>query len=292
MTEILSIAFTVSLVVFMAGNLLDMGLRLRIEDALVGLRNPRFVIHSLVWAFVLCPAVAWLLTSVVPMEPSYALGLMLVSMAPCAPFLPVMVEKAHGSLGYTASFMVLAAFGSVVYLPLAVPFVVTGVSVSAWAIAKPLLLLVLLPLAIGMATYRAAPTLAATVQPPVKTITAIGTVVMLVLLMILHGRGFLGSAGSYATATLLAFLLIVTIASYGLSFGLLPEQKSVLSLGICTRNAGAALAALYVVPDVDPRAVIGAVLVVPLMTVVSLLAAHWFAGHTGGRLPLNVEAHP
>jgi bile acid:Na+ symporter, BASS family len=288
-TEILSTAFKISLVVFMAGNLLDMGLGLKLQDAVVGLRNPRFVAHSLVWSFVLCPALAWLATIVVPLEAPYAMGLMLVSMAPCAPFLPAVVGKARGSLGYTASFMLLAAVGTVVYMPIAVPLVVKGATVSAWEIAKPLLTLVLAPMAFGMAVFRTAPALAARLQPPVKAITLVGTIIMLVLLMVLYGKGFLGSAGSYATLTLTGFLIVVTAASYALGIGLSPDQKSVLSLGICTRNAGAALAALYAVPDLDPRAVIAAALVVPLMVIISVLAARWFAGRAGAA-PVEVEA--
>jgi bile acid:Na+ symporter, BASS family len=290
MTEMLSIAFKISLVIFMAGNLLDMGLRLKIQDALVGLRHGRFVVHSLLWSFVLCPALAYLATVVVPLDQPYAVSLLLVSMAPCAPFLPAMVGKARGDLGYTASFMLLAAFGTVVYMPVVVPLVVKGVTVSAWGIAKPLVMLVLVPMAIGMATFRAAPALAAKLQPAVKTITTIGTIIMLALLMVLYGKGFLGSAGSYASVTLAGFLIVVTAASYGLAFGLSPDQKSVLSLGICTRNAGAALAALYAVPDLDPRAVIGAALVVPIMVIVSILAARWFAGRVAA-VPEKIEAH-
>jgi BASS family bile acid:Na+ symporter len=282
MTEILAIVFKVALVIFMAGNLLDMGLRLQVQNALVGLRNPRFVIHSLLWSFVLCPALAYVITLVVPLEPPYAMGLLLVSMAPCAPFLPMMVEKARGDLGHTASFMLLAAVGTVVYMPLAVPLVVKGVTVSAWEIARPLLTLVLAPLSVGMITLRAAPALASRLQPLVKKVTGIATIVMLAAMLLLYGRGFIGSAGSYATATLLGYLVAVTAASYGLAFGLSPGQKSVLSLGVCTRNAGAALAALGAVPDVDPRAIIVAVLVVPIMILVSLPAARWFAGRSGG----------
>jgi bile acid:Na+ symporter, BASS family len=280
-TEMLSIVFKASLVIFMAGNLLDMGLRLRIQDALVGFRNRRFVIQSLLWSFVLCPALAWVATLVVPLEPPYAMGLLLVSMAPCAPFLPMVVERAKGDLGYTASFMFLAAVGTVVYMPLAVPFVVKGVSVSAWEIAKPLLTLVLAPLAVGMATFRAAPAFASRFQPLVKRITGIATLIMLASMLLLYGKGFLGSAGSYATATLVGYLVVVAAASYGLAFRLAQDQKSVLSLGVCTRNAGAALAALGAVPDVDPRAIIVAALTVPIMLIISLAAARWFAGRVG-----------
>jgi len=43
MTDMLDLLLKASIVVFMAGNLLDMGLRLNPPDALRGLRAPRFV---------------------------------------------------------------------------------------------------------------------------------------------------------------------------------------------------------------------------------------------------------
>ena len=61
MDDILTILLKISLVIFMAGNLLDLGLRLKIGDTLKGIKNFRFVVHSLLWGFLIIPAVAWLL---------------------------------------------------------------------------------------------------------------------------------------------------------------------------------------------------------------------------------------
>ena len=57
--ETLDALLKISLVIFMAGNLLDMGLRLKLGTALVGLRNMRFVSFNLLWCFFLGPPVAW-----------------------------------------------------------------------------------------------------------------------------------------------------------------------------------------------------------------------------------------
>ena len=56
MNDVLMVLLKISLVIFMAGNLLDMGLRLDPRDALRGLRNVRFVGYVLLWGFLLCPA--------------------------------------------------------------------------------------------------------------------------------------------------------------------------------------------------------------------------------------------
>ncbi|HWS75154.1 MAG TPA: bile acid:sodium symporter [Quisquiliibacterium sp.] len=272
----------ISLVIFMAGNLLDMGLRLRLGTALVGLRNARFVGFSLLWCFLLGPAVAYGLTRLVPLEAPYAMGLILVGMAPCAPFLPTVVDRARGDLGYTASFMLLASVGMVAFMPFAVPLLVEGLSVSAWVIAKPLLAVVLAPLAVGMATLRRAPDFAARVQPVVKKITGLATIAMLGLCLLIYGGAFIGSAGSYAALTQVLFYAAVTAGSYALAFGLPQNQKSVLSLGVCTRNLGAAFAPLFAVAGVDERAIVMVALGVPLQTIAAIVAARVFAGRAEG----------
>ena len=274
--ETLNALLKISLVIFMAGNLLDMGLRLKLGTALVGLRNMRFVSLSLLWCFVLGPAVAWGITQVIPLEPPYAMGLILIGLAPCAPFLPAMVDRARGDLGYTASFMLLASVGMVAYMPLAVPLLVQGLSVSAWVVAKPLLAVVLVPLVIGMVTLRRAPGFAARAQPVVKKITGLVTIIMLVLCLVVYGEAFIGSAGSYATLAQVIFYCAVTAGSYMLAFGLPQNRRSVLALGVCTRNLGAAFAPLFAVAGIDERAIVMVALGVPLQTIAAVVAARVF----------------
>jgi BASS family bile acid:Na+ symporter len=282
MTETLNALLKISLVIFMAGNLLGMGLQLRLGTALVGLRNARFVSYSLLWCFVLGPAVAWGLTRLIPLAPPYAMGLILIGLTPCAPFLPMMVDRARGDMSYTASFMLLASVGMVAIMPFAVPLLVDGLSVTAWMVAKPLLSVVLVPLVIGMVTLRRAPDFAGRAQPVVKKITGIATIIMLLLCVVIYGEGFVGSAGSFATLTQVIFYAIVTAGAYALAFGLPQDQKSVLALGVCTRNLGAAFAPLFAVAGTDERAIVMVALGVPLQTIAAMVAARVFAGRAGG----------
>jgi BASS family bile acid:Na+ symporter len=141
--DALLLPLKISLVIFMAGNLLDMGLRVSLADALRGLRSVRLVAYTLVWGFALGPAIAYAVTRIIPLEPYYATGLLLLGMTPCAPFLPGVVSKAKGDLGFTAAFMILASAGAVVFMPFAVPLMVEGLTVSASAITRPLLAVVL-----------------------------------------------------------------------------------------------------------------------------------------------------
>ena len=275
MTTTLMLLFKITLAIFMAGSLLEMGLRLNLQDAFRGLRNARFVVYTLLWSFVLVPALAYGITLLIPLQAPYALGLLLLGMAPCAPFVPGLVDKAKGDLGFTAAFMLLASVGTVVCMPFTVPLLTTGPSASAWAIAKPLLIVVLLPMAIGVIIRRQADAFASKLLPFAKKLAGIFGLLWSVLCLVIYGKGLLGLAGEFALASELLFFGVIFLGTYWLGFGLPYEQKIVLSVGVTTRNLGACLAPLLSVPDMDQRATLMIVLALPIMVIVSLLGARW-----------------
>ncbi|BDG74312.1 bile acid:sodium symporter family protein [Roseomonas fluvialis] len=277
MSDLPLLALKLSLLVFMAGSLLEMGLRLRLSDALSGLRDRRFLIYGVGFGFVIGPALAWAMTQLLPLSPPHALGLMLLGLTPCAPFLPVMVKRAQGDVACVPAMMLLAAVGTVVLMPVAVPLLATGLTIDAWAIARPLVIMVLGPLALGMVVFHVAPHVAATVRPHVRSVAAGAAVVLVVLCGVLFGRGFLASFGSFAVGSQVLFLAIMTTAGYGLSRGVRQQRRSVLGLGLCTRNVGAAMAPLLSAPGVDDGVIVMVTLGVPVQIACGLIAAWWFA---------------
>lgn len=285
MNEILHILLNITLVVFMVGNLLGMGLTLQLDQVLGGLRNVRFVALSVLWGFAICPALAWLLTRVLPLEQPYAVGMLLMGMTPCAPFLPMMVEKARGDMNYAAVMMLLTAVLTIAYMPLAVPLMIPGFSADAWAIARPLVLFLLIPLLAGFGMQRAFPRRSGQLYSLVKKVTGIATILMLVVCLVLYGKAFGGAVGSFAFATQILFFAVVSVVPYVLGPGLHPSQKSVLALGMTTRNLGAALAPLIAVTNVDHRAIVMVAIGIPMQVIAALLAANYFARRATKKAP-------
>ena len=273
MAEFLDIALKLTLVVFMIGNLLDMGLKLQLSEAIQGLRDVRFVSWSLLWGFVLLPGIAFGITKTIPMESPYAMGLILLGMTPCAPFLPPMVERAKGDMGYTAAFMLLVSVVTVLYMPFMVPVLVEGLSASPWAIAKPLLLFLIMPFAFGLAIHRQSAVLAARIEPFVKKVTGVDTFLMLLLCIVIYGKKFVALQGSYAIGAQLIFFSLATVGPFLLTLGVPREQRTVLSLGMATRNLGAAFAPLFSIPGTDQRAIVTVALGVLMQTAFSFGAA-------------------
>ena len=282
MAEILDFVLKLSLVVFMVGSLFQTGLGMSLAAASSGVRDPRFVAYGFIFGFVLGPSVAWGLTRVIPLAEPYALGLLLLGLAPTAPFLPQTVARAAGDASFVPGMLLISATGTVVIMPIAVPLIAPGLDVTLWNIARPLLLVVFLPLVAGLVLRRLSEARAEAMIPTIRIITGIATLVMLILCAVIYGRGFAETVGQRAILALVLFFLIVTPVAY-LAAPRLPQgRRSVLGLGVCTRNAGAALAPLFSAASADQQAIVMVVLGgVPIQIIAALIAARWFAWDAG-----------
>lgn len=271
--QALNTILNVTIVIFMVGNLLEVGLRLKVAEALAALRNVRFVVFTLLWCFVLGPALAVLLTKIIPLAQPYALGLVLLGMAPCSPAIPIMMRKSGGSLAYMSAFMVVAYAGTVVLMPFMVPLLAKGFTADPWTIAKPLVLFIALPLVIGAAIRRKNETVAEKAAPIVKKVTGLNTLILCAILLWVHRSDIFSAVGTYAIGTQILYYALIGFASYLLGFGLSYDQKAPMTLGICTRNVGPALATLMGVAGAPQGAITMCVLAIFLGAILSGFAA-------------------
>src|SRR4051794_12684055 len=147
---------TVAVLVFLVSSMAAMGLTLTARAIAAPLRDVRFVLLALGLNFVLAPACAWLLTVLIPLESGHAAGLMLLGGAAGAPFLPKLVENARCDLASAAALMVLLTAGTILFMPFALPLMIPGLGADPWSIARPLLALIIAPLAAGMVVKRLA----------------------------------------------------------------------------------------------------------------------------------------
>jgi bile acid:Na+ symporter, BASS family len=279
---VLDTALKITLVIFMFGNMLDLGLRLDLQKALQGLRDVRFVTLTLLWGYIVCPALGYLLAITLPLSPPYAMALILVAMVPGNPFLATAVSRARADMNYAATFMLLASVVTVVYMPLMVPVLVKGLSATPWMIAKPMLVLILLPMVLGAIFRLRWESTAAKIQPFVKKATGLNTLVMLTLMLVVYGKGLISSVGTFALGSQVVLVAVVAAASYWLGFGMSKPQKQILVLGLCCRNVGAALAPLFIAPNVDPAAIVATGALGTFVVIgSSLIAASIFAKSAG-----------
>ncbi len=137
--QFLATTFAPLVLLFTVSNLAAMGLQVKMPEVTATLRNKKSLALIFVWGWVLGPALGYLITKVLPLDAPYVIVVLLASLAPCAPFLQQMVGKARGDMGFAGALIPLVAVGTVVLMPVMAPLMIKGLTISAWALAKPLL---------------------------------------------------------------------------------------------------------------------------------------------------------
>lgn len=258
---------------FVVATMTALGLRLTIGQIVGPLRGGLLPIKALVASFVLVPAVALAIRAALPLGDGFGTGLILMATAAGAPFLPPLVQVAKGAVAASVGVLVLLMGTTVLYLPLALPLLLPGVRVSPLDIATPLVLLMLIPLAVGLVVNRRFPTFAARWQPVVAAIGNLGLAIGMVALLALHGQALLGTFGTgaiIASVTLVAGTLLVGWLCAGTD----ADARPVLILGTGARNIPAAL----VVADqnfADPDVLVLCVLFALVSLAALAIAAYW-----------------
>jgi BASS family bile acid:Na+ symporter len=267
--------------IFTVSNLATMGLQVRMPQVAAALRNKKSLALILVWGWVLGPALGLLITKVLPLAEPYVVVVLLASLAPCAPFLQQMVSRARGDIGFAGALIPLVAVGTVVLMPLMAPVLIRGLTISTLALAKPLLLTILLPLIIGAAIRHYAEKGATKVFPAVKGLALVSTLLTIVWCLVIYGRGMLNTAGEFALLSMTIFMVVMGLITYRFGFGMKQDQRSVMALGMGTRNVAAVLAAALAIPNADPRIVVMTIMWTLWSVVLSAIGAQIFAKQAG-----------
>lgn len=231
---------TLSGLIFVVTSMLAMGMSLTIAQILQPLRNARLVILGLLANFVLVPGLAYLILRILPLDPSLQIGLILLSTAAGAPFLPKLVQVAKGNVAFGVGLMVLLMTVTIVYVPIVLPLLLPGVEANPWDIAKSLIVVMLVPLVFGLLVRSGAPETADHYTPLMNKISSLAILALTVLGLGLNVSSILDLIGSLG---ILALLLFVFVA-FGLGFvlgGSEPGTRSVLGLGTAQRNISAAI---------------------------------------------------
>jgi BASS family bile acid:Na+ symporter len=287
--QFLQATFSPLVLIFTVSNLAAMGLQVRMPEVAVALRNKTAMALIFVWGWVLGPVVGYVITGALPLEEPYVIVVFLCSLAPCAPFLQQMVGKARGDMGFAGAFVPLVMVGTVVLMPLMAPLLIKGVTISAASLAKPLLLTILLPLIIGAAIRHFADKGATGIFPAVKAIALLSTLTTIAWCLALYGRAMLDTAGSLALLSMTLFMVGMAAITYVIGLGLRQAQRSVMSLGMGTRNIAAVLAAALAIPNGDPRIVTMVVMWTLWSVVLAAVGAKIFAKQAG-KLEAEVAA--
>jgi predicted Na+-dependent transporter len=225
---------------FIVSSMLAMGMSLTMAQILQPLRNVRLVLLALLANFVLIPLLAYVIIRVIPLEQSLQIGLIVLATAAGAPFLPKLVQGAKGNIAFGVGLMTLLMVVTIVYMPLVLPLLLPGVEINPWDIAKSLIVLMLIPLAIGLLTKSHSPDSAAHWAAALNKLSGLSILILLVVGLGLNVSNILDLIGSLGLLALLLFIVGSLLIGLLLG-GRDPAVRSVMGLGTAQRNVAAAI---------------------------------------------------
>ncbi|MEH1819699.1 MAG: bile acid:sodium symporter [Nostoc sp.] len=270
MSDIFPLIDKLAFLTFIVATMLGTGLRLTVQQIWEPLRNIRLIVLSLVANFVLVPLFVYLLLQIVPLSEPIKDGFIIMAIAAGPPALPKLAQIVKGNVAFSTGLMMLLMFGTIIYMPIALPLVLQGVQVNSWDIAKPLLFLMLSPLAIGLFIKAKFAAIASNFQPIVSKISSAGLFLGLAVRLAVH---------FYEIITLLqtgAILVCAVFIVFSFSVGYLLggpgiDTQRVLGVGTAQRNFAAAL--LVGTSNFDDPNVVSIIMVTSLLMLVIVLIA-------------------
>jgi BASS family bile acid:Na+ symporter len=186
------------------------------------------------------PLLAYLITMVIPLDQDLQIGLIVLSTAAGAPFLPKLVQGAKGDIAFGVGLMVLLMVVTIVYMPIVLPLLLPGVSVNPWDIARSLIVLMLIPLAIGLMFKSHSAEGAAQWQPVMNKISGLAMLILLVVGLGLNVSNIISLIGTGGLVALLIFIVGSLLIGFLLG-GRETSVRSVMGLGTAQRNVSAAI---------------------------------------------------
>jgi BASS family bile acid:Na+ symporter len=278
MSEIIVVIAKISALTFIITSMLAMGLSLTVKQIMDPLRNVKVVLLALLANFVLVPALAYLITVVIPLDDGLATGLIIVGTAAGAPFLPKLVQVAKGNAAFSVGLMTLLMVVTVIYLPIVLPLLLPGASVNPWDIAQSLIFSMLLPLGIGLFIKARYEETAESLQPHMSQISSLAIVLMLVTILLLEFStiiGTIGTGGLLAAVIFVGGSLLIGLLLGGSGAGM----RSVMGLGTAQRNLSAAMLVAAQNFSADANVLI----MVMLVAILGLILLGVVAGEMGKR---------
>jgi BASS family bile acid:Na+ symporter len=238
MFEFLRSAIQVVAPVFVISTMLNVGLTQKPSAIAEHLKNWPFVIKMLLANFVFAPLLMIIALYFAPFDPPLKAGLLIFSLGAGAPLLIKLTQTAQHEVALGAAVMMLLTVVTVVYMPIVLPLVLTGVSVDAFGVARSLLLQLLLPIGVGMLAAQFLPGLVKKVQPWVGRLGSVALYLLIVITLVGYYPNLLDIIGKGA--------FLVGLAFVGAAFGLgylagagKDHLEDIGGLGTAQRNTAA-----------------------------------------------------
>jgi len=228
-------------VVFVLATMLSMGLALTTDEILTAIGQRWLMAKSLLVNLVVVPLLTFAFVLAVPMETGHVAGLLLIAMAPGAPFGPKLAEISNSDVAFASGLMAVLGVVSVATIPVTVALLMPGdAAADPIGIARLVVVTQLIPLIGGLGIRVRHQPVATRLHPPIQRLSTILLVVLIILLTIVYAgemRQLVGTGTLFISAVVVGSALLL---GYSLG-GPAKRTREVLATTTAARNVAIAL---------------------------------------------------
>ena len=233
-----------------------MALDMKLEDFRRVVRSPKGPAIGLGAQFLLLPAFTYLLTLLLPVTPSMALGMIMVAACPGGNLSNLMTYLAGGNAALSVSMTAVSTAAAVVMTPLnltlwgslnpATRAILRKVALSPMDVFQTIVLILAIPLVLGMATSRFVPGLAGRIRKPFKIVAFAVFALFVAAALGANWQNFLKAVGLVAFGVFLHNATALTLG-YGSArlFGLPEADRRAVSIEVGIQNSALALVLIF-----------------------------------------------
>lgn len=221
-------------------SMLAMGTSTGFDQIVASLREPRTLLLALLANFGAVPLFALLLTRALPLTADGRTALLLLGATAGAPLLPKLAELSGGHLPFSVGLMVVLMTATVVAAPLLLPLLLADVTVTAAQIARSLIVIMLLPLAIGLAARARYPVVAGW-SVELSRVSGAALAIGLAAGLLVGWQDLLATLGSWILIGAALLALGAALIGWVFAAHAAPDVRRVAALGTGMRNFSAAL---------------------------------------------------
>ncbi len=275
MNEFLSHALTPVILIYVISGMLALGLSQTVKQIIEPLKNVRITISAIVASYILIPLLAALIARLFGLEPTLRYGLVLLAMAAGAEAGPIFTAKSNANVSLAGGILAMSIPITIIYIPFMIGVFLPDVEVDVKHMVMKLVLTIVVPLLLGLLIRSRFEKLAHTVEKYLHTISRLFMVLLLLTLIGLYYKSFIGLLGTY---TILAGLIYI-VAAFAIGYLLgWPERATMLAMGYMhgARNASVAVIAASSAFSDQPNVMLMIATMVILMLAMLILASSFF----------------
>lgn len=229
---------------------------MKVQDFRRVLVAPKGPLIGFLAQFILLPAFTFLLTLVLPVAPSIALGMMLVAACPGGNLSNLMTYLARGNTALSVSMTAVSSVAAIVMTPLNVSLwgslnpatqaILHDVSLSPLDVLGTIVLILGVPMAAGMTASRLFPGLADRVRKPLKVFSMVFFLAVVAFALKANWHYFVTYVGMIFFAVLIHNALALSVG-YGAAaaFGLPKRDRRAVCIEVGIQNSALGLVLIF-----------------------------------------------